>query len=885
MIGIPRSRALLLCLALSVPGLAVGCDDPPPVGPGTDGGTDSGADPADTGPMPEVDGGPPGAARTSRTSGGAIAISDDGTLAVATNRQAGTIAVFDVVGGATPSATRRALLELGDAEPWAVVLSADGNTAYVILRRDHQLIRVSGLRGTPQVDMTRVTTGSEPTGIAISPTGSRIYVAAWAEGVVNVIDAVAMTSAGTVDLNASLAGTGRLGTVTSRPALAHPRAIAVTNDGDMDDADETVYVTEFFGQARLDTLPADDSAFDVAKEGLVYRFAAGSLAVAAPIVIAPVADTGFLDSAGNTTGCYPNQLGALALREGRLHVTALCASPRGPTGPVFDGGGALTSAANFSTQVHTSIFAIDLAANAEVPAERVVLTQAFRDHYVAASVPDTGARRMPLIATDFDFVPGSRIGYLTGYGSDAVFRVVYAEDNSLQAVGSSAANFIDLAPAGRLPLGIAIAGGTTPMALVVNETTRSVSVISFATQTAIASAESSPLPTAGSPEAHLLDGRRFFVTGLGRWSLRGQAWNSCESCHTDGLTDNVTWYFPRGPRQSTSLDGTYDSTDPSERRILNWTAIFDEVHDFELNTRGNSGGLGALVHTVSSPPTASDRIDFDGPPAAAGEMSTATPQQALNGSTAAMMPDGSGAVRSVLADWDHIAEYVQSIRSPRAPVTLDAADVAAGRTLFEANNCAGCHGTSMWTISRVFYTPGEDASHPTTGRLRSSTYTLPSGFPAVLNPPAAAGPATLRFPAGPTAGAQDQIQCVVRAVGTFPATGTDGVAPTGVLLREVRADMSTPAQGSTGFNPPALLGAIVGAPYFHGGNARTLEESFSDDFAAHHGALSVNFLMTGDRAEQVRQITAFLLSIDEDTAPVSVPTSLGYDPVLCPDTF
>ena len=36
-------------------------------------------------------------------------------------------------------------------------------------------------------------------------------------------------------------------------------------------------VTEFFGQLRTDTLPSDDSAFDVTREGLVYRFAAGSM--------------------------------------------------------------------------------------------------------------------------------------------------------------------------------------------------------------------------------------------------------------------------------------------------------------------------------------------------------------------------------------------------------------------------------------------------------------------------------------------------------------------------------------------------------------------------------------------------------------------------------
>jgi hypothetical protein len=52
--------------------------------------------------------------------------------------------------------------------------------------------------------------------------------------------------------------------------------------------------------------------------------------------------------------------------------------------------------------------------------------------------------------------------------------------------------------------------------------------------------------------------------------------------------------------------------------------------------------------------------------------------------------------------------------------------------------------------------------------------------------------------------------------------------------------------------------------------------------------MSTNFLtMPATRAMEVRQITAYLLSIDESTAPVSVPTAaaLGYNPSLCPTTL
>jgi len=841
------------------------------------------------------DAGPPPMARVLPTNGSALVLSSDDTIAVAANREANTIGVFSVTSGATPTVVRTADLAVVNGEPWAAVIGNDDDTAYVILRRSREVVRVNDLHGTPSLALLRGATGSEPTGLAISPTGRQLYVACWAEGTITILDTATMGTVGTIDLNAALVATGTLGaTATARAGLAHPRAIVVTNDGDTDDGDETIYATEYYGQARTDALPTDDSRFDVAKQGLVYRVAVAAPMAVTTIALSPVSNTTFADSLGNTTGCFPNQLQTAAIDSGRLYVSGLCASPRGPTGPVLNPDATLLNPANFKTQVHTTIFAVDLTTDAELPAQRVVLTAAFQARYTAMGVADDGTRRVPLIATDLAFVPGGRVAYLTAYGSDAVFRVVYAADGALSEVGSSANHFINLAPAGmpagRLPLGIAIARGVTPQAFVLNETTRNISFVSLGSQSVIGAVESTPLPVADSAAAHRLEGRRLFVTGLGRWSFKGQAWNSCESCHGDGLTDGVTWYFARGPRQSISLDGSYDSDDATQRRLYNWSAIFDETHDFELNTRGNSGGVGAVVHATSTPAVAGDRIHFDGtatlPP---GQIATATPQAGLNGSVTAMMPGGPGALRSTIADWERVDDYIESIRTPRAPTTLAAADVSAGRALFEANQCAGCHGTNMWTISRVFYTPGETNNHPTTGLLRSTSYTAPTAFPAALNPPSAGAgrTATLRFPAGATAGANDQIQCILRSVGTFPSSGTVPIGPAGIVINEVRQDMTTTAQGASGYNPPPLLGLGTGAPYFHGGNARTIEEAFATSFDQHHTSMSVNFLVTGDRATQIRQLTAFLLSIDEDTAALPVPTAavLGYEPELCPDAL
>src|SRR5262249_54859204 len=149
----------------------------------------------------------------------------------------------------------------------------------------------------------------------------------------------------------------------------------------------------------------------------------------------------------------------------------------------------------------------------------------------------------------------------------------------------------------KLPVGVAI-GNLNTIGFATNEGTREVAAVDLLAQAVLPASfiSSAPLPGGGTQQEKELRGKRFFVTGLGRWSLGGAAWGSCAACHIDGLTDNVTWYFARGPRESVSLDGSFASKDGTDQRIFNWTAIFDEVADFEGNTRGISGGIGAIVN-------------------------------------------------------------------------------------------------------------------------------------------------------------------------------------------------------------------------------------------------------------------------------------------------
>jgi YVTN family beta-propeller protein len=864
---------------------------------GADTGVDTGVE--DTGVDGGVDAG--FVVSTRPRNGSAVAVTADDGVGLFINRRTGfngTAASNQIesytlnLAASPPTMTMKGTFLLEDA--YQIIIGNDDDSAYVAGRTE--VVKFTGVKST--AGLTRnagVAAGSESRGIALSPTGQTLYVANWADGTVTVIRTADMTVTATIDLNGPLATSGLLGdSVTGgRPGLAHPYAIGLTNDGDMEDGDETVYVTEYFSQAITSGVPTDNSGFDLGRQGVIYQFNAGTQTVGALITLAPTADTTFVDSDGNATGCFPNQLNAVAINGERMFVTGVCASPRGPTGPILDANNALMNPANFKTEVHAAVYVVNTTTNMEEAANSLLLTAQFQALYDTAAVPDDGTnRRIPLIPTDIAFVPGSNFAYVTSYGSDAVFRIAYNADGTLDEVGSSTQRFINLVPQGqdpgRLPIGIGMVSGGR--AIVANEFTRNVSFLQFSTQNVVGTANLTGTGPTGA-EANINNGRRFFVTGLGRWSFRAQGWNSCEACHPNGLTDNVTWFFARGPRQTTSLDGTYSSMDPAQRRLLNWTAIFDETHDFELNTRGNSGGVGAIVHANSNPPVAADRIHFDGTvPVPAGNMATLTPQNGLNGSTISMMPGGANPVLSVLEDWNLIEAYVRVIRSPRAPSILDAGDVAAGRQLFVDNNCAGCHATEMWTISRVFYTPNEANNNPTTGALRSNNYTADNAFPAALNPPSNVGGrmAPLRFN-GANPGANDQINCILRAVGTFPDVldgMQNGVAPTGVRVREVRTNMTTDAQGLSGFNPPSLLGMGTGAPYFHAGNARTLEEVFATPtFDDHSQAFSSNFPGVANREMAVRQLTAFLLSIDETTVPEAVPTTLGFDATLCPDSF
>lgn len=858
-----------------------------------------------------------------------IALSPDDSRLVVANVDSGSVTVFAVAwsGAEAPALTKLAELQVG-AEPTAVVVHPSGLAAFVIVRKDQKIVRIDGLSTEAPKIGAAAKTGSEPTGLALTPRGTTAWVASWIDGTVTAFDVEEMKATSTVDLNDTLANAGYLGEVSARPSLAHPRSIAITNNGDAIEDDETMWVTEFYAQTKTPLL-ADGSNADVARTGLVYRVPLKDKA-ATIVELPPMADMGFKDHKGGTAGCFPNQLLNMTIQGGFGYVLSVCASPKGPQG-MFSGPpaktcaeddecpGAVTgscvgtkcttncttdtdcgavggkcgasfvcqgNAANVKTQVAPAISIVDLGGGTTAAKTIATLNMAkeFDAEFTKRGMADDGTRRLPLTTFDIGFVPGTVTAYLPSRGTDAVFKVDFNatyEASNVDALGDPKAPFINLVPAGvdpsrigRMPMGIVVAHAlhpkdtTTRYAFVANENTMNVSVLDLAAQDIAGRSEGKPNVVASSAlptdevERQVHEGHRLFTTGLGRWSLKGQGWGSCESCHVDGLSDNVTWFFPRGPRQSNSLDGLFSKKDPTDQRFHNWTAVQDEISDHEMGAiRGSLGGVGAIVSSTALDPASRIAIDKMG-------------HAGLGGSSLAVADPANPlalAQGSALDDWAIINTWARAVRSPRRPTNLDAAQVAAGKSAFLEGKCQGCHGGSKWTTSRVFYSP--DGSNALNVALKSTSWKTAvetSGFPSKLFPATTTASQTMRYN-GTAGGDFDQMLCAIRPVGTF------GVADPRVGVAELRRDMAAKAQGDEtdgkGFNPPSLLGVQVGAPYFHAGQVRTLEDLLSNVFAAHREALTGGFLAEGSpgREAKLTALVAYLLSIDEDAEVIPIP--------------
>ncbi len=528
-----------------------------------------------------------------------IALSTDNQLLFNVNPEANSVSVFNA--SVTPP-TKLAEVAVG-RDPLSVANQPNFAKAYVANAADGT---VSVINFGNFAVLSTFNVGAEPQALAVSPNGTRLYVANSASNNLMVFNATSLPPTFVTTIDLSSFGTA-------------PRAIAITNNGDGSDTDETIFVALFYGQLRTGKTAVDEGQDDQ-REGRVVAISAATNTVLGPVILGPQANTGF-NSNGKLapgpgqmpavasinpqtafttpTGAFPNQLAAIALHPSQplAYVVSTGASPNGPLRfnqmaqglvSVFNTGARaeVTAAQTDPNLRRTAPLNLNQGINlSTTPAPKIFMTNpvamAWRPDGSDAWAVIQNSDLVTRVTIDGGGIP--TIGAPLGAGPSQIVRVDLQSTTGAQIPGKA-------------PRGITINNVGT-RAYVANFISRSISVIDISnpTPTVIGTASSTALPTPGSIEATALLGGELFYTGRGPQDrMSSESWGGCIVCHPHGRSDNVTWMFDAGPRQTIPLDGTFNKQNLSDQRLLNWSAVRDENHDFELNTRGVFGGRGLI---------------------------------------------------------------------------------------------------------------------------------------------------------------------------------------------------------------------------------------------------------------------------------------------------
>lgn len=762
-----------------------------------------------------------------------VALTTNDRALVVVNRETNSVAIVEVQDAAgNDVANVLAEVAVGQ-EPRYVALSPDDLVAYVV-NAVSGTVSVIALQGPNAFSViAEIPVGIDLRGAALTPNGTRLYVANHTAGTVSIIDTATRQISGTVNVG------------------GNPMAIAITNDGDADDTDETVFVTQFFA-ALIPEGPGE--GFDDGKQGIVRSFSVATPDTVTTTTLTPLAASGFtadrsafcpqsttvtlhnpifcpdVEAAPNSEtitrdpqGVFPNQLYGALIRNGRLYIPNIGAAPEPPV--------------RFNVNVQALVYVVDTATADEMPDLHVNLNQ----QVAQETQPDNPTASLQrLFGNDLVDIDANAAGssfLIVSRGGNYVFRATLTEEGQLSLGAPNVVRF----QTGNIPNGVVISRDGT-RAYTNNEVGVSATAINLTNNTVIRR----DIPTGTPPEpgtfAHqVLVGKLAFFTALGipdngifdapirafvpltsRGKQSDNAWSSCGSCHPDGLSDNVTWIFATGPRQTVPLDAFFAKDNPGDQRISNWSAVMGSITDFNQNSRGVQGGCGFASDNFAE--------------ACAGPTTAANPEIYNHGIT-------QGASDAL----DAQTVWVQTVRSPLMPAgNIDA--IRAGRVLFRTN-CASCHGGQKWTKSQVIY-----ADNP--------------AFDANPLPPAGVAPGTPRDPGVRNAGPQivsytvgEDTLNLLEPVGTFDATDP-------LEIRGTTAVAGASAQGALGFNVPSLLGVRYHAPYFHHGAAQTLEEVF----AVHRLAEGTIAALVPVGSAARTNLLAFLNSIDTRTDSVRSET-------------
>jgi YVTN family beta-propeller protein len=643
------------------------------------------------------------------TSSQPLALTADDAFLVVANPDNNSVSFFDL-----RADKNRKLAEVPvQSEPNGVVFLPNGRKAYVANTASGtvSVIPTNIANGSIGKPTRHIAVGVEPYGLALTPNGTKLYVTNSRSGSVSVID----TATDTV-------------TTTIFNAGPEPRGIAITNNGDATDTDETVYVTQFLSLPIAGRIDGRDDA----KSGHVTVISTATDARVGEAIVNPIADTGF-NATGDalariapgdpanpanfvyTTGAYPNQLNNAAIKGNFVFLPSTGASPNGPV--------------RFDVNTQSLLSVIDRTSNLDTG--RTINMHAAVRHQTN---PDKLFITQPWAIA---FANASDAGFVVSAAGNHVVKVVVNAASGAAVVQSDPFDPTRVLQikTGKNPRGIVV-NSTDSRAYVMNYVSRDVSVLDLTTvpERLAATIQSASLPAPGSLAERIQIGKELYNTSIGEFDaapgtteaivgrMSANGWGSCAACHTPfGLSDNVVWIFPSGPRRTIAQHADFNQTAAGGQRILNWSAERDEQEDFELNIRGVSGGAGLIVQADGATP---DPSVFSLTPQASGGRNQLT-------------------VRGVPA-WDALEAFVQSgIRAPKAPGPSNDPDVIAGRALFTAANCQQCHGGPQWTSARVRFTPPPNAALVVNGQIAGELRPIGTFDPGAFNEVRANGSAPL----------------------------------------------------------------------------------------------------------------------------------------------
>lgn len=746
---------------------------------------------------------------------------------------------------------------VGD-EPQSVALDSISTTrynAYVANAAGNSvtIINVNTSGGFSAVKEKTLITGSEPWNAVASPDGRRVFVANSVQDTITVIRTDTREIIGHINLrNTACSAAGR---------HFQPRGMAVTLNNDR------LYVTSLLaftggstpGQANNSGKVATICQLSINTSSNTI----GNYRVERAITLG-AQPSGFANESA-----YPNQLQSIVIRGNQAYLPNIAAAPAAPL--------------RFNADTHAFVNVLD---NVTTGTPTDASAAKFLNLHLGARDPETGKQRLFFAnpwAIAFTTPSGTGAAYVVSAGSDLLVKVNVDAAGKLAFTGDiSTTRYIDLndpgnpatsgVNAGKNPLGIVIRNISPDnnRAFVLNYISRNLSVVDLSNDTVTQVLRVTDLPPAGSTEEQLQVGAEVFFSSRGVFNqgkvnrLSSEGWQNCASCHFAGLTDGNIWQFGSGPRKSVPLNVTWSPHNPDDQRILNYSGIFDEVQDFELNIR-NVSGPGPL--SAGPPPVLDPNHGLlignsvDTAPAAVPPLipiaNAGRPQLTIT------LPGSSTAWPAL----DAMKEWVRfAIRTPNgmltnrelvAPGSLNASDVEAGRRLFFRARCQSCHGGTKWTISNKDFTSpplaGEVATEPDTN---GDTTPNPNQGQYLARFLRDIGSFNLNVAgAGNILPGQPAIGGIEKDAGGRDALGLD-------YNRDGRG---------AGFNIPGLLAIWHVPPYYHNGACETLDCVLRD--VKHRTANGTFPDVLSDQTSRDR-VVAFLQSLDAQT---DFPTDLYVD--------